>query len=66
MPLGGRRSSTCRDINYIRWKYDININDCCISALSRVHYSVVKEAYYLTRTNEEYIRIVMSISSSVA
>ena len=39
--ISGSRSSTYRNINCIRWRYDITVNDCCTSAHSRGHYNVV-------------------------
>ena len=29
--ISGSKSSTCRNINYIRWRYDININDSVLA-----------------------------------
>ena len=47
----------CRNINNIRCKYDININDCRISACSGAHCIVAKEACYHICTSDDYVKL---------
>ena len=63
--ISGSRSSTFRNLNYIRWKYDININDSCISALFRAHYNVVNKACYCTCMSDDcvIISLIRSLKS---